>query len=192
MSEENVNQGEGTEEQTTEEVQTVTIEQFEDLRKQLEETRKAQSGSDRTVTELRKALELKEKEAVEVGKTQEEKFAERLKQIETELEATKTEKQRAIQKNLAMQLLGDEGVKPPKYLDRLIGTTSEETEAFIKDYIEDHLETELSAADKYVKSNGRKIEKGKSDIKTIDQYSDEEIKMMSDSELLKIQERSKK
>ena len=174
-----------------EQVRTVTIEQFEELRKQLEETRKAQSGSDRTVTELRKALELKEKEAENASKTQEEKFAERLQQIEDELNSTKAEKQRAILKNHAMQLLTENGVKSPKYLDRLIGKDAEETEELIMAYVEDQLETKLSAADEIAKRGGRKIEKGKSDMRMLSDYTDEELASMSDDELLKVQERSK-
>jgi len=195
MAEEIVdNQDEGTEDQ---EIQTVTMEQFEELNTQLAESRrlfddlkKTQSGSDKTVTELQKQLKQKEED----GKTEEQKFADRVASIETELEATKAEKQAAVLKGLAIQLLSEKKVKAPKYLDRLIGKDAEETETLIMGYIEERLALELSVADEFAKNNGRTVQrnKGKGDFKTIEEYSDAEIDAMSSSEFEKIQKRSKK
>ena len=194
MAEEIDNQDEGTEDQ---EIQTVTMEQFEELNTQLAESRrlfddlkKTQSGSDKTVTELQKQLKQKEED----GKTEEQKFADRVASIETELEATKAEKQAAVLKGLAIQLLSVKKVKAPAYLDRLIGKDAEETETLIMGYIEERLALELSVADEFAKNNGRTVQrnKGKGDFKTIEEYSDAEIDAMSSSEFEKIQIRSKK
>ena len=194
MAEEEVTQGEGNEEQ---EVQTVTIEQFEELKtqyaesqKMFESLKKSQSGADSKVSELQKLLKQKEEE----GKSEEQKFSDRLASVETELNNTKAEKQAAILKGVAIQLLGDKGIKAPKYLDRLIGKDAEETEANITEYIEERLSLELSIADEFAKNNGRTVQKpkGKGDLKTIEEYSDEEIDAMSDDELMKVQNRSKR
>ena len=192
---EDVNLEETTEEQ--EEVQTVTMEQFEELNTQLaaskkmfDDLKKAQSGSDNKVTELQKLLRQKEED----GKSEEQKFADRVKTIEDELKTAKDEKQAAVLKGLAIQLLSEKKIKAPKYLDRLIGKDAEETEELIMGYIEERLALELSVADEFAKSNGRTVQrnKGKGDFKTIDEYSDAEIEAMSSSEFEKIQNRSKK
>lgn len=181
--------------------QTVTIEQFEVMSAQLEESKKlfedlkkAQSGSDSKVTELQNLLKQRESEAKEASKTEKEKFADRVKAIENELESTKTEKQAAILKGLAIRLLSDKEIKAPKYLDRLIGKDAEETEANITEFIEEQLERDLLAADKFVKGAGRTVQKthNKDGMKLLEEYSGEEIKAMSDDEFLKVQERSKK
>lgn len=177
--ENNDNQDNSTDDQK-DDVQTVTIEQFEDLNTQLAESKKlfddlkkAQSGADSKVTELQKLLKQKEEDE----KTEEQKFADRLKGIENELESTKAEKQAAILKGLAIQLLSEKKITAPKYLDRLIGKDAEETEANIMEYIEERLALELSVADEFAKSNGRTVQKmkGKGDFKTIEEYSDAEI-----------------
>ena len=187
--------------QEQEENQTVTREQFDELNSQLEasnkmfeELKKAQSGSDRTVTELQNLLKQTKEKAEEAGKTEKQKFADRMTAIETELAGEKAEKQKAILKGLAIQLLSDKKISAPKYLNRLIGKDAEETEANIMDYIEERLALELSVADEFAKNNGRRVQKtsGKGDMKTLDDFTDDEIKSMSDAEFLKVQERSKK
>ena len=62
------------------------------------------------------------------------------------------------------------------------------------EYIEERLALKLSIADEFAKNNGRTIQKakGKGDLKTINEYSDEEINAMSDDELMKVQNRSKR
>jgi len=190
------NQDNGTEDQNTE-TQAVTLEQFEALNKQLEESKKmfddlkkAQSGSDNKVTELQKLLKQKE----EAGKTEEQKFSERLAEIERERDQEKKERQKAVLKGLAIELLNEKKISAPKYLNRLIGDDEEETQALINDYIEERLSIELQTADEFAKKNGRKVQKSKNtgDMKTLDDYSDEEIEAMSASEFQKIQDRSRK
>jgi len=88
--------------------------------------------------------------------------------------------------------LAKKGLKPPKYLDRLIGSDAQETEANINGYIEERLELELSIADNFAKNNGRTITKSKGDVKTMDDYSDAEISAMSNAEFEKVQDRSRK
>jgi hypothetical protein len=175
----------------------MSIEQFEEVKKQNEEIRKAlesvkkaQSGSDSTVTKLQQLLEQKEEE----NKTEEQKFSERLAAVERERDEEKKEKQAAVLKGVAIQLLSENKVSAPKYLDRLIGKDAEETEALIMAYIEERLAIQLSVADEFAKTNGRTVQKnkGKGDFKTIEEYSDAEIEAMSNSEFVKIQNRSKK
>ena len=195
------NQGEGTGDDGGDDNQTVTREQFDELNAQLEasnkmfeELKKAQSGSDSKVTELQNLLKQTKEKAEEAGKTEKQKFADRMTAIETELADEKSAKQKAILKGLAIQLLSDKKISAPKYLNRLIGKDAEETEANIMDYIEERLALELSVADEFAKNNGRRVQKtsGKGDMKTLDDFTDDEIKSMSDAEFLKVQERSKK
>ena len=173
----------GTQEQTEQKSEeTVTIEQFRGLQKQLEETRKAQSGSDRTVAELRKLLEEKEKAAEDAGKSAEQKYAERIAEIENKLKQAETEKTRATQESLAVRLLSDAGFKKtPKIFGRLVGNSDDETTALIQDYIEDmkardaaeFLDDARANAVKPRDSNV-KIQDGKS----IHDYTDAELKKM--------------
>ena len=189
-------QNNGADDQKAEEnVETVTRVQFEQMKAQSEEIakqfdalKKSQSGADSKVSELQKLLKLKEEE----GKSEEEKFADRIKAIETELQSEKQAKQQAILKGVAISLLGEKGLKPPKYLDRLIGKDAQETEGNINGYIEERLELELSIADNFAKNNGRTITKSKGDVKTMDDYSDAEISAMSNAEFEKVQDRSRK
>ncbi len=189
-------QNNGADDQKAEEnVETVTRVQFEQMKAQSEEIakqfdalKKSQSGADSKVSELQKLLKLKEEE----GKSEEEKFADRIKAIETELQSEKQAKQQAILKGVAISLLGEKGLKPPKYLDRLIGSDAQETEENINGYIEERLELELSIADNFAKNNGRTITKSKGDVKTMDDYSDAEISAMSNAEFEKVQDRSRK
>jgi len=182
-------------------VKTVTIEQFEEtqkenaeIKKMLEELKKTQSGSDSKVTELQNLLKETKEKAEEAGKTEKQKFADRMTKIETELSDEKAAKQRAVLKGLAIQLLSDKGIKAPKYLNRLIGKDAEETEAFIMEFIEEQLERDLAVADEFAKNNGRRVQKAKGpgDMKPLDDYTDEEIDAMSTDEFLKVQERSRK
>ena len=181
--------------------QTVTREQFDEQKAELaeskklfEELKKAQSGSDSKVTELQDLLKQTKKEAEDAGKTEKQKFADRITEVENKWQSAETEKQQAILKGLAIQLLSEKKISAPKYLNRLIGKDAKETEANIMQYIEERLELELSIADEFAKNNGRKIQTAdrKGDMKVLDDYTDDEIKKMSNAEFLKIQERSKK
>lgn len=186
MAEENVTPAETTGEQTEE--QTVTAEQFEELRKQLEETKKAQSGSDRTVAELKKRLEEKEKELSDAGKTAEQKAAERIAEFEKKLEMAERERLNAKQESLAIRLLSDAGItKTPKIFGRLIGNTDEETTALIQDYVEEISAIREAEKDEYVKSNGRKVRDSNTDVlgKSILEMTDAEIASLSPEEFNK-------
>ena len=61
-------------------------------------------------------------------------------------------------------------------------------------FIEEQLERDLAVADEFAKNNGRRVQKAKGpgDMKSIEEYSDDEIKAMGADEFQKIQERSKK
>ena len=188
-----VNVEEKTQEQA-EEKQAVTIEQLEALQTQLEATRKAQSGSDRTVKELQDLLKQRETEAEESQKSEKQKFDDRLKQLE---DAKNEAEQSALaekQRNLAMQLLNAQGIKAPTFLTRLIGKDDDETTANIEEYIKEKLDDKLAIADSFAKDHGVKIQKGNGDqsMKALGDMTDAEIDAMSDAEFLKVQERSKK
>lgn len=148
------NQAETTGDQTTEEkAQTVTIEQFEELKALLEATKSAQSGSDKTVKQLQDLLKQKEAEKEAAVKTE----SERIEAIEKELRTSKEREEKAIQEKIALRLLADEGLKAPGFLSRLIGKDETETQANINEYIEDHKNAGLETADKIAKKSGRKV-----------------------------------
>lgn len=178
-------------EENSEEQQSVTAEQIEDLKKQLEETKKAQSGSDRMVQELRHKLEQAEQEKANVEKTTEEKFAERFAELEKKVQQTEKEKAYERQKNVAIEMLANEGLKAPKYLNRLIGANDEETSELIEAYIEEKKADSMNANAEFAKKHGRKVDDGKPNYKTINDYSAAEIKAMSDEEFEKVMARSK-
>lgn len=137
--------------------QAVTAEQLEELKKQLEETKKAQSGSDKRVKELQEQLKQKELEAQEAEKSAEQKMAERLAALEEKATAADQRAVLAQQKAIAIDLLGKEGLKAPKFLDRIIGGNDEETQALVSDYIEDRKSVKQEAAIEYAKQNGRTV-----------------------------------
>ena len=180
------------EETTQEQKETVTIEQFQKLQKQLEDTIKAQSGSDKRVSELNRLLAEKEKEVSEKEKTVEQKFAERLAALEKENVEAKRMTIREQQKSKAISMLSEKGLKAPKFLERLIGETEEETQTFIADYIETLDLTKQQTNEEFAKKHGRRVVDTKApDGGTVADYTDEQIKRMSDSEFLKVMDRSK-
>jgi hypothetical protein len=186
--------------------EAVTMEQFEELKNSYAElakqneaillqngaVKKAQSGSDKTVTDLRKQL----KEQEDAGKTEVQLLAERLEAQEKKTAISEQKEIFANQKALALQILGikGEGVGVPKRLDQWLGKDDEETEANIMEYIEEELAKQLKFKDEFAKNNGRTVQrnKGKGDFKTLEDYSDAEIEAMSTTEFEKIQSRSKK
>lgn len=148
------NQAVTTEDQTTEEkAQTVTIEQFEELKAQLEATKSAQSGSDKTVKQLQDLLKQKEAEKEAAVRTE----SERIEAIEKELRNSKEREEKAVQEKIALGLLANEGLKAPGFLSKLIGKDDAETQANIAEYIEDHKTAGLQKADEIAKKSGRKI-----------------------------------
>ena len=147
-------------EETTQESkkQTVTIEQFEEMRK-------IQSGLDRTITDLQKQLKQKDeavetakKAAEEKEKSIEQRNAEMLTKITERLNQAEAQKTYAENKSLATQLLVAKGLKVPRYIDRLIGKDDAETTAFINAYIDDWEDEHAASKDREAKSKGRKIE----------------------------------
>lgn len=169
-------------------------EQLQQMQKQLEETRKAQSGSDKQVQELRKQLEQKEQEVEQASKTAEEQWRERLEALEKKHQEAEQRATFEARRNEAIQMLSEEGLKAPKYIDRLISDDAEETEAAIKDYIEDMKQTQTQAADQYARQHGRKVTdtQKKQSGGTYMDYTDEQIAAMSDKEFQQMMERSRK
>ena len=147
-----------TEEQEAEE-QTVTYEQFIQLQKKLDETKSAQSGSDRRVQELTELLKQREQAAENDKKSADEKSAERMAAIEQKLADAEREKKLAMQRSVAMELLSEVGLKAPKFLDRLIGEDAETTQALVKDYIEDKQASVLQGKDEVARAHGRTVTK---------------------------------
>ena len=147
-----------TEGQEAEE-QTVTYEQFIQLQKKLDETKSAQSGSDRRVQELTELLKQREQAAENDKKSADEKSAERMAAIEQKLADAEREKKLAMQRSVAMELLSEVGLKSPKFLDRLIGEDAETTQALVKDYIEDKQASVLQGKDEVARAHGRTVTK---------------------------------
>jgi hypothetical protein len=178
--------------QQAEEVQTVSAEEFAQLKRQLEETRKAQSGSDKRVQELQEMLKQKEQEAESASKTAEQKWQERLEEIEKKLKSAEQEKALATQRSVALEMLQAEGLKAPKFLDRLIGEDEEVTRDLVQEYIEDKKATAQQKDEEWVKKTGRKVtDSNNKNGGTLDDYTDDQIAQMSDEEFLKVVERSK-
>lgn len=161
MSDEVKTVDESTQEEETVE-QTVTREQFEELQRQLEETRKAQSGSDRTVKELQDRLKQKEQEVEETKKTSQEKLQEEISKIKADLEAEREAKHRAELRGYANELLSEAGMKT-KLIDRFIGQDLEETEANIKLFIDEEKERRAKDFSEYARKNGRTIQDSNED-----------------------------
>ena len=141
------------------EEQTVTYEQFIQLQKKLDETKSAQSGSDRRVQELTELLKQREQAAENDKKSADEKSAERMAAIEQKLADAEREKKLAMQRSVAMELLSEVGLKSPKFLDRLIGEDAETTQALVKDYIEDKQASVLQGKDEVARAHGRTVTK---------------------------------
>ena len=141
------------------EEQTVTYEQFIQLQKKLDETKSAQSGSDRRVQELTELLKQREQAAENDKKSADEKSAERMAAIEQKLADAEREKKLAMQRSVAMELLSEVGLKSPKFLDRLIGEDAETTKALVKDYIEDKQASVLQGKDEVARAHGRTVTK---------------------------------
>jgi len=144
--------------------ETVTLEQFNELTAQLEESKKmfedikkAQSGSDKTVTELRKQLEQKEKDSINEKKTLEQRTADEVAEMKKAFASERAEKIRAINESMARQMLVDADLRVPRTLSRLVGKDEEETRDNIQAYIEDRQDDNASNKDKEAKRYGRKI-----------------------------------
>lgn len=145
--------GEGEKDDEKKKEQTVTAEQFVALQKQLEQITAAQSGSDKKVAELTKALTEAQKAKDETAKTAEERIA--------ELEKTALDSQRAAEKErlrtFARGILDEASIKPPKFFDRLIGNDEETTKQWVADFIQDEKERDVDRNKKFDRENGRVV-----------------------------------
>jgi len=153
-----------TEEETTQEQtednQTVTIEQFEEMQSMnsklmetVEGLKKSQSGSDSKVTELQNQLKRKD----DNSKSDEQKNTDAIAELKNEILKERTEKLHERYKGIVTQLLIDADLSVPRGIDRLIGTTEEETLNFVKDYIDDRNDEHAKAKDREAKKNGRRV-----------------------------------
>jgi hypothetical protein len=174
------NQDNSTEGQT----ETVTAEQFGALQKQLEtlmaeneKTKKAQSGSDKANTELKKLLDQKEKERANEKLTNEQKNAQAIAEMKTELEQERSEKLKVVNTSLAKQMIIDADLKVPRGINRLVGKTEEETIKFVEDYIADRQDEDATKKDIYAKKNGRKVVD--TTLKSMDAMSYEDMAALS-------------
>ncbi len=171
MADKKDNQGGDTEDLEKKD-QTVTIKQFEELKtesaevkKTLEDLKKTQSGSDRTNTELRNLLKLKDNEK----KTIEQKNTDALAELAARLNKSDAATEHAENKNLATQMLNDAGLPIPRTFDRLIGKNEEETIKFVQDHIEDNKDADAQAKDKTAKKFSRVVDV--TDLKSIEKMN---------------------
>jgi hypothetical protein len=171
----------------TEEGQTVTREQFEELKKQLDAITKAQSGSDRKVSELTAELEKARAEKDNTSKTAEERIA----ALEKETTEAKAAANRERLKGVAREMLIEAKVKASgRNLERLVGTTLDETVELVKVYIEDAEAIRTEANRAHDREHGRSVQVS-ANAKTLDyaqleQMSDEEIAQLPPEEIVRI------
>ena len=186
MADKKDNQG-GDTDDLKKENQTVTIKQFEELKtenaevkKTLEDLKKTQSGSDRTNTELRNLLKLKDNEK----KTNEQKNTDALAELAARLNKSDAATEHAENKNLATQMLNDAGLPIPRTFDRLIGKNEEETIKFVQDHIEDNKDADADAKDKTAKKFSRVVDVTKQ--KSIDKMSYQDMVKLSKEQFDKL------
>ena len=147
--------GQNGEEQTAEhaeEKETVTAEQFQEMQDRYEQILKAQSGSDKKVKELMDELKQEREDKEKNKKTSEQ----RLIELEQKWREAERATERAEMKNYANQLLSAENIKT-KFIDKLLGSTKEETEENVKDFIEEQKALKASVADEFARLHGRKV-----------------------------------
>lgn len=139
-----------TETESADQLSTIQQE-LEATKKALEETRKAQSGSDKAVQELRKQLEQKDQEVNKAKMSAEEKAELALQKLaDAEKKAFKAE-----QKSRVIDALNKQSIPAPPRIDRLIGETDEETDELVKDHIEYVQAIKASGELERAKANGR-------------------------------------
>lgn len=139
----------------TDKAQTVTLEQFE-------ASKQAQAGSDRKVgqlttqvTDLLKKLQAIEEEKVASTKTSEERIAE----LETKAQKAESETIHERLKGAARGLLSEAKVQAnDRLLERLVGSTPEETQDLVTAYIEGVKANSAESAKEYARSNGRTVD----------------------------------
>lgn len=169
-------------------------------RDEYESIKKAQAGSDKKVRELtaqveelKGVLKQKEQESQEAEQTWQQKLDERIVEMEKQMESERKEKNRAVLRAKAQQMLSESGVKVPSFLDRFIADSEEDTVAAVQEYIEDKKTTKTEAADEFAKQHGRKPapSKREGNANTIDDYTDEQVDAMTDEEFEAVMDRTK-
>lgn len=169
-------------------------------RDEYESIKKAQAGSDKKVRELtaqveelKGVLKQKEQESQEAEQTWQQKLDERIVEMEKQMESERKEKNRAVLRAKAQQMLSESGVKVPSFLDRFIADSEEDTVAAVQEYIEDKKTTKTEAADEFAKRHGRKPapSKREGNANTIDDYTDEQVDAMTDEEFEAVMDRTK-
>ena len=173
------NQDKSTEDQDKkDEVQTVPIEQFEELEKKFESLMKAQSGSDNKVTDLLKQMKQNALDRENEKKTADQINSDEIAELKKAIEQERIDKIYAVNKGLASQTLIDADLKVPRTIDRLIGKTEEETLKYVKLYIEDRQEDHATAKDIEAKKYGRKVVD--TTQKSVEKMSYEDMAKLSD------------
>jgi hypothetical protein len=171
---------EGTEDQAE------TRDQLEEMRKQLEAITKAQSGSDKKVSELTEKLKTAEAEKETTVKTAEERIA----ALEKETADAKAKARAADLRSFARNLLDEAEMKPPRYLSRLIGNDEEETEQLISEWIEEEKERGAERNREHDAANGRRVETRRSgkpvEYAQLQNMTDEEIAQLPPEEIVRI------
>lgn len=146
----------------------------------------AQSGSDKKVQELLKALDQAARAKDVTEKTAEQRIAE-LEQKASEAEQTA---KRSQLRNMARELLDEVNIKPPKYFDRLIGNDEEETALWVKAYIDEEQTRIIEGNKKFDRENGRTIDGPKneepSSYEKLLQMTPEEIRRLGPKAIAEI------
>ena len=166
--------------------QTATAEQFAELQKRLEAITAAQSGSDRKVAELTKALTEARQAKESTAKTAEDRMAE----LEKKYAEAEAKARRAELRTYARGLLDEAGIKPPKIFDRLIGNDETDTQEWVKAFIADEQERTAERNKAFDRDHGRKVDGPSRDTPTsyerLNEMTDEELKRMSPKAIAEI------
>lgn len=147
-----------TTQEQTEEKQTVTIEQFEELTKKYESLMKTQSGSDAKVTDLLRQQKQEALDRANEKKTLEQKNADELAALNERLNKSEAAEAYASNVILVRQKLTDAGLPVPRGINTLVGKTEEETLKYVEDYIADRQDEEANKNSKIAKKFSRVID----------------------------------
>lgn len=177
---------------TEDAAQTVTAEQFAELQRKLEATVSAQSGSDKRVRELTKALNEARAEKEAVVKTE----TERLAELEKKWQAAEQDASHQRLKAFARGLLDEASIKPPRYFDRLIGDDEEETKKWVLDFVEDEKARTADRNKEFDRANGRTVSGPEKDVAStwdnLQNMSEDQLGQMDPKEIVRITREARK
>jgi len=166
MAEEEKTEDVGAEETNSQEVETLTKADVEEIVRQREEkiNKEWQSRFDKLRNEKSEA----EKKLEETNKSWQDKLQEQVSSVQKELENQRLEAQKAELRSQAIKSVSSAGLElddvEEKLLYKLIDPNAENPLEDVKAYIDREKEKrekiKMSAADEYAKTNGRKVNSG--------------------------------